>query len=809
MPRFGLRVVVMNLAVVTCSIAATRVDAQTPNGTDQPVRGISVTSEVLADLPLGSTLDSLLDTSVPGVISERVDAGTLMPGRALRIGSGTSWTGTRFRIGDLDITDAIVGGRPLLQPNIFAWERIDVTTGGMPLDLSAPGVAVTLTPRRPAASWSRQVEFFAAGPDLLSRTALTTPPAIQRLQTWRAANLLFSGPLVSQRLSVLVGASWTNGAGYERDDPTRISGNATSLFTHLVFTPTPRDEIRLFQWTGRARSRFDNRIAFGQPSAAEYETSVHVQATWERRAPATDWSWRGFAGLTAHEQTTDLLPQSTMIMDRLRDGPVPELLAPLGTDRLWSFGVIAKPAVGPSTRLHDLQLGIVLSTASAHVRAPFTGRIGELVNGIPARIWNYSAPGGTSDWHESTVSMFAGDRIMILPRVTLDAGLRLEIVHGSAAANATSVDWRNWFPQAGIRWAVIDQLLLTAFMKFTRSGYHLPLRDLAYGDSSAPVADVFRWNAALANDPQMRDVGPLVERVGPGTGGDARFSAIDPGLERPIVNEMVLGFELRPSHTFVRIAGFARREHQLIGLVDTGVPLSSYSTSLINDPGDDKYSTQQLPVYNRAPAAFGADRYLLTNPSENETTLVGVEVTAQARLERLFVAAGATASRSEGLSASRGFSAIENDEGIVGELFTDPNAHTNARGRLFTERGYTITTSGVYQFPSNIRLGVIGRYQDGQHFARLVLVPNLNQGAEAIRAFANGHTRFTFTLTLDARLQKTFAIGTRRVTALLDGYNLLNTATEIEEVSVTGPSSRVTAAVQPPRSLHAGLRIAF
>ena len=64
-------------------------------------------------------------------------------------------------------------------------------------------------------------------------------------------------------------------------------------------------------------------------------------------------------------------------------------------------------------------------------------------------------------------------------------------------------------------------------------------------------------------------------------------------------------------------------------------------------------------------------------------------------------------------------------------------------------------------------------------------------------------------MTVDGRLQKTFRAGTNRVTLLIDAYNLLNTATEIEEFPVTGPSSRATAAVQPPRSVHAGIRIEF
>lgn len=60
----------------------------------------------------------------------------------------------------------------------------------------------------------------------------------------------------------------------------------------------------------------------------------------------------------------------------------------------------------------------------------------------------------------------------------------------------------------------------------------------------------------------------------------------------------------------------------------------------------------------------------------------------------------------------------------------------------------------------------IPRARAGQPFARLVIVPGLNQGAEAIRAFGNGDSRFTYTLTVDARLQKGFDIGGHRIVAI-------------------------------------------
>jgi len=238
------------------------------------------------------------------------------------------------------------------------------------------------------------------------------------------------------------------------------------------------------------------------------------------------------------------------------------------------------------------------------------------------------------------------------------------------------------------------------------------------------------------------------------------------------------------------------------------VPESAYSVIPLSDPGLFG-DNQTLPIFNRPVSTFGADRYLLTNPAEHQTTFVGAELTGQRETERLFLLFGLTAGRSEGLSANRGFRAIENDAAPLGEVFTNPNARTYAQGRLFNERGYTIKLATVYRFPHDVRVGVAARYQDGQHFSRLVVVPNLNQGPEIVRAFRNGRTRFTFTGTLDARVQKGFTSGTRRIALVLEGYNILDMAYEIEEFQVSGAQSRATTAIQPPPSLHAGIRIEF
>ncbi|MES1254462.1 MAG: TonB-dependent receptor [Acidobacteriota bacterium] len=799
-----------SVLLILISLASTPAAAQTP-ASDPPMAplGARFTVSALGNLPTGSSIYSLLDTTMPEIISDRIDDGGLLAGQAPRIGArGSSWTQTTFRVGDIDITDPDGSGTPMLIPGLFMWERVDVATGVMPIDLNAPGVAVTLVPRRPSATWMHTLELFAAPPIFMSRTTTTTPPAIARQDSWGNGTLFVSGPLIPNRLGILATGTWTNSSYFERADPTSLTSNHASAFAHLVYTPNEQDELRFIGWGNIATAPQANRLAFGQPLSSEKDTSLHGQAVWEHRT-ASGTSWAAFGGVTARNRDSDLRASSPITIERLTGGPVPQLLAPgTGTDATWSLGARVNPArlqLGDST--HTMSAGASVSGASTNTRATFSGRVGELVDGVPARIWDFSSPVAASERSSHVVAAYADDSVRLTPRLTVSAGVRFESVTGSAAGSTGSISWNNWYPRGSLRVQLFGPI--AAIAAFSRSGYELPLQDLAYGDPNAPVGSVYRWNATGA-DPTLRQVGPLVARVGPGTGGSASFSRIDPSLQRPRMDEVVFGFDARPRPgTMYRLLAIARREQQLIGAVDVGVPESSYAVLIVPDPIADKDSQGVVKVLNRSTATFGADQYLLTNPSDHEATFVGIELYAQSSYKNFFYTFGGTAGRSEGLAADIGFTSAENDQGVLGSVFINPNARTNAQGRLFTERGYTIKTSGAYQLPGDVTLGVAARYQDGQHFARLLTVTGLNQGAEVVRTYRNGRTRFTYTLTLDARLQKAFTAGPNRVTLMADAYNLLNTGTEIEEISVTGPDSRVTSAVQPPRSFRVGLRFSF
>ena len=101
------------------------------------------------------------------------------------------------------------------------------------------------------------------------------------------------------------------------------------------------------------------------------------------------------------------------------------------------------------------------------------------------------------------------------------------------------------------------------------------------------------------------------------------------------------------------------------------------------------------------------------------------------------------------------------------------------------------------------------RYQDGQPFARLVVVPNLTQGATAVRDYANGGSAFSYVGTLDARLQKTFTSGRSVIAAIIDLYNVPNLGNEVAERIASGQGFRTPTALQPPRTALLGVRVMF
>jgi TonB dependent receptor len=796
---------VATMAVVSGISAA--LCAQSPTAS-KPDGAVILPRPALEDLPSSGTISGLLETTIPEIISDRIDAGGLSVGRESRLGArGSSWTQTAFQFDESDVTDAgLFGKSPLfLDPEML--EAIETTTAMMPIERSAPGISVHLVPRRPSDAWRGRAEFLTTLSPGTAATAL--PPPIATLRTWNRIAASVSGPLRRDRLGVVLGFIVNDATEFDRADPTELRAQQTGVFANVRFTPSAANELFGIIAGRWAHAPLDGRLGIAQPDARQQASDFMTTSHWNHRARSVSVTAAGAFGRDTVDANGASVPLA--YIDSIQDMPIVDAIATPRSRHHWSASVRGSGAAGATNRwLRGGRAGVEICGAADTETARLASSVAETVEGFPARLWRFAAADMEPRHHETTVAVYLAETLAVSSRLTIDGAVRWEGVRAGADGGGT-LQSSDWFPRVALRWDALPRQHLSGILGLGRYGHRLPLELLAYGDPASASALVFRWSDRNGNERfDQGEEGPLVARVGDAPAGT---SAIDAELKRPYLDELFVGLELQPFARWrVRFTGLTRQERRLIAPVNIGVPIGAYTVTALPDPGADVIDPsddQQLPVYNRRPEAFGTDRYVLTNPQGLSTTFDGLELSVWHRGDRLLVMAGATAGRVSGPAAARGFRVFENDGALPTDAFLDPNASTFVRGSFFSDRSYTIKTAGTYLLPHDVRIGVVARYQDGEPFSRLVVVQNVNQGAEAIRAYRNGRTRFSYTMTIDTRAQVGFHVARQRLALVWDVFNLFNMSNEVEESVVTGPAFRTPTALQPPRTMHLGLRLGF
>ncbi len=784
-------------------------------------------------LPSAANAWAWLALSEPAAILDRIDGAGLHLGEPARFAlRGSSWTQNAITLDGVDVTDPLRGGTPLLDPDLAGLDRIEVVSAGAAVDQAAPGAALGLVPREPAPAWQGSAAAAGTGEGLQAGGPVGGVPRVARFGSLAEASAAASGPL-GRRLSLLVAGRASGSRLFERDDPSALDARVLSGTSELEYRPDERQSLRVLA-AGQGLSRpFAGRAPFLRGGREEDVRTLGAQARYVREGGGTRLAAR--AGLwhgRFEPSTGDSEPGRPV--DRVTDGPVPELVLPARSDRSRaSAGAeLARRTTRALGLSHALRLGASLSRGASRETPGLDAAIPESVGGLPARVWDYRWGGSDSRRHVTDLAAWLADEAALGGRLTLDAGVRLDASSGSAAGAASSVSWTTLSPRLYARLRILGADRLAVFGGYAEYRHRLLLAPLAFGDPNAAHADVYRWEDANGDgryEPSERGV--RVARVGPGA-GDGGLAALDPALKPPRTRELVAGLESElGAGCRLRLVAYDRRERDLVESVDIGVTSADYDVRYLPDPGGDILGPQDdqlLPIYDRRPESFGRDLYRLTNPPGLGSRHRGVELRLdKAAGERLRLRLGGTASMTEISGASRGFRVTENDQGLTGELFDDLNADTHARGRSFFDRAFTLLLAAAYQAPAGFRLAVAARYQDGQPFGRLVVVPDLAQGPEAIPAtprgqvtgagttdaagryvVASGH-RFSYTLTVDARVEKDLALGAARLALLLDVFNLLGTANEVEEDPVWGAGFRTPTALQPPRAVRLGARLDF
>ena len=608
--------------------------------------------------------------------------------------SGASWTQTSFRLGDADVTDPDRTGFAMFYPNLDALQAVSVTTAGLHPGGYGSGTSVMLVPRMPAPTWQRTIEFYGSPPALQSVNPLPNAPSIARLRAASGASFVLSGP-VTDRLGVHVAGLLAASSRLERDRQDSVASRTGSLSAHLVYTATPRDDVRLFVVTDQQRLPAAGRAVLIDPGLPQTDRSLLLSSTWNRISRGgLAWSANLAYGYAA---STPALSGTSIVgtMERLRDGTVDEL-ASSSEGRRHRTSVSWRGDPGP-LRLwgsrHRIEFGSEASWTAATRNAPGDSLIGELVDGQPARAWQYTTDGVPSRWGGRELALWATDGIPITSSFDIDLALRASASSATRDGASADIRWRALSPAMSGTWRAMPNGRFTLMAGYARYAPRLPLNYLRFGDPHALTGTVHRWtdrnqDAWLQPD----EVGLTIAAVGPCC-ANGRLNTIAADLHPPSTKEIRAAIETRlTDHLVLRLGGTDRRQRDVIQPVNRAYRADNYSVTYVEDPGLDSLNPdddQMLPIFNRRPASFGTDSYVLQNVDGNIAMDHGVDLV----LERVFdgrwgMIAGATAHKSNGTGGNRGFRSDENDQGVLGEVFSDPNASTHARGRLFFERGY-------------------------------------------------------------------------------------------------------------------------
>ena len=769
----------------------------------------------LVGLPSSRTAWSLAETAHPFLIADRVDGGGLWTGeRAMLGGQGSSASQTTFRVDGVDVTDPSAIGAPVFHPDLTVLRAVTVESAALDPAAVGPGPIVQMTLERPGRAWSGDAQVSAAPGGLQGEAGDIVP--IARLESWADGSLSAGGPLASSGLGLFAAGRVTDGSRVEREQPQRLDGSIRSFTAHLAGATGPGGEMRVFASVADATRPLASRARYADRTLAQDDRHVLLSAAWERLGRGAVWSLSGTYQRSATDANVGLSALGGT-MERLLDGAPMGLVQPekVVRSRADASAAVSLPTQRWLGRDHIVRMGMGVGGASSESAPGAQPAFGELVNGRPVRMWAPSDVNAGGETHRGTTSAhaFVSDRIAVAPSLTLMAALRIEMDRGSATDADNTISWFTASPRITARWspASNDRFAITTGYSWYR--HRLPLEYFAVGDPASSRGTMYRWDDT--NRDGAWSSSELVGVAAIGLWGDGTSgSRIDDGLRRPTTAEFQIGGEYALGSWRIGITGLDRRERHLVALRNVGVTVDDYAVTIIEDPGVDIAGLQgyePLPIYERRPSSFGADRYVLGNSPAEDSRYQGVEIKLSRDIgERWYFRFGGTAYRAEGVGMNRGYRADENDQGLLGEAFTNPNAGTYARGRLFYDRAYVMKVMGAYTAPGLLRAAFIARYQDGQPFSRVVIAEGLNQGAEIIHTYPRGLQRFTFAFTFDARVELHWPLGNRRsVSFTADAFNLFETANEVEEDVVTGPGFRTVTAVQPPRVVRLGLRLRF
>ncbi len=836
------------------------------SGSIRATQGPSRTSGAWTDVTSGGvypeafSLQGLLLSREPSSVTAPLDFTGLSDNRlAVESQSGFSWTDLQYKLHGMDATDSYQPGLPAILPDVQGLDEVVVRSAFAQTTSSSYGTEVGLFLAEPGGSWHGVLSTSNTGA-AFSSTNLPAPASrglVQQSDEFRwftRDRLEIGGPLTRWA------DFYASGSGQWASQTEPLAAPGTDQRSRLLFG-NARGRVRAGD-----KDRFDalysgsrinlsdggipaglealtgNRIApsfvlpGGFPGQPETDHLDFLQVGWTHLLPAG--SDLGIIEVrygysVAHLDTTVPAGQSRIeLLGGIVSGAPPlgnlAVRTRQGIEAAWQPGILR--AIG--TR-HQIVAGGGWKTSEPRNRFATPSDMNLITaDGAPAFVMEFNTPLDSREIVRS-FSSYIADHVSLTPSLSLDLGALADFSRGSLpsqsspagaftpartfAAQPDLIVWNSLSPRAGFAWQVPHSHVLVLRATYFRLYAPLAGRYLDYGNPNSLGGNVYQWIAPNSNGPfQPSEEGSLLLRFG------GPYSSISPSLHRPYSDEFDIGAEFRLApRSVASIHLFRRDEKDRIASIDTGVPAQEFTPASILDPGPDgipgTFDDQRLTVYAQDPATLGQDRYLLTNPAGLRMLNTGLVAEAGTEWKRLALHASFVAEKSYG-PTNPGDAVYENDPGVIGALFLDPNTAIHAAGRSFVDRAYVGKIQAAYRLPQawgGIEVASVANYMDGLVFARQLLVTGLPQGpflvATTVRGSPEGGDRAQYAINWNLRLSRPFDLPVGRFAVSADILNVTNAAQRLQEDDLSGSSFnlRLPVAIQPSRFMRIGFRYEF
>ena len=460
---------------------------------------------------------------------------------------------------------------------------------------------------------------------------------------------------------------------------------------------------------------------------------------------------------------------------------------------------------------HDLKFGVEIERSSVHSRYGYSQGLYyyDDTSKYPAGQYlayeyHYDVEG-----HNHRESVYAQDAWKPTPRLTINAGVRVDFIRGiSPVLDKTVYSNTNWAPRLGLAYD------LTGDGRTVLKAHYGQYYDGIYFQQYSKAVPGLVNRISYAYDPAGTKCGPAGNCFTEFASVPSPLYGVDPNMKHPRVDEWTAGFERALSKDMsLAVTGIWRQDKNVQGTFYPDArwtPLALTSSTSGNDPTLQgipvtAYDWANRNVSDNTPIYANADgfKYLDTNGNvigvaSGKRQYKGLMFVLDKRFTQRWQARlSYVLSKSEGVVDNGG----QNTYGYRAMLFyqTPTNALVNSSGLTTYDRPHEVKLFATWQVPK-IELGLNAYYR---FLSGTTYTPYQRFGSSSINWPSSvgrtpfleprGDRRLDSESYLDLRLEKIFKLGagSDRLSVYTDIQNVLNAGT-ITNVNTRWPTASVT-----------------